>query len=104
MLRSCLLLFAVLAFAGPAAAASSDEGAAPADPAFETMMSRGDVLLAGGDDAGAEQAFRAALQLGPGGAARADAFGCSGTDRACCKTIRIHRRGYVADFSAKPGK
>lgn len=37
-------------------------------------MSRGDVLLAGGDNTGAEQQYRAALQQAPTGEARADAL------------------------------
>ena len=55
-------------------AAPSGTGAEPADPLFETAMSRGDVLLAAGQDEAAEREFRAALQLAPQGEARADAL------------------------------
>lgn len=63
------------AAAGQAAtAAPSTDNATPANPIFERAMSRGDILLAGGDNEGAEQEFRIALQQGPAGDARADAL------------------------------
>lgn len=76
MTRLRLILLALLLFGGPTAvpAASTDEGAAPPAAAYEAAMARGDALLAAGDDAGAEREFRAALQQGPEGEARAVAL------------------------------
>ncbi len=71
-------MIVALSIAGSAIAASSDDGAAPALPAFDAAMSRGDVLLAAGNDEAAEKEFRTALSLvppgKPGGEARADAL------------------------------
>jgi tetratricopeptide (TPR) repeat protein len=76
--RTVLASLALLSFVGSADAASSNDGAAPAMPAYEAAMSRGDVLLAAGDDEAAEREFRAALSLVPagksGGEARAEAL------------------------------
>lgn len=52
--------------------APSNDNAAPPIPLFEAAMSRGDVLLAAGDNTSAEQQYRAALQQAPAGEARAD--------------------------------
>lgn len=73
ILRLCLLGWLACGIVS-AHAASSDENAAPAAPLFDAAMSRGDVLLAGGDNTGAEKQYRIALQQGPTGEARADAL------------------------------
>ncbi len=76
--RSVLASLSLLSFISSADAASSSDGAAPAIPAYEAAMSRGDVLLAAGDNEPAEREFRAALSLVPagksGGDARAEAL------------------------------
>ena len=71
ILRALALLILVI-FSPTAMAASSEDGATPPGPVFEAAMSRGDVLLAGGDDQGAEREYRAALEQAPAGQARAD--------------------------------
>lgn len=71
-LAAGLLVGLVLSAGQPAQAAPSDSNAAPANAVFDVAMSRGDILLAGGDNAGAEQQYRTALQQGPTGGARAD--------------------------------
>jgi tetratricopeptide (TPR) repeat protein len=68
----CLFLGLSIFAADGTIAAPSDDNAGPANPIFDTAMSRGDVLLAGGDNAGAEKQYRAALQQAPTGEARAD--------------------------------
>ncbi|MGB0632265.1 MAG: hypothetical protein ACPGRZ_16360, partial [Alphaproteobacteria bacterium] len=73
ILRLCLLGLMMLG-AAPALAASSDENAASVAPLFDAAMSRGDVLLAAGENSGAENQYRIALQQGPVGEARADAL------------------------------
>lgn len=73
ILRLCLLGWLACGLVS-AHAASSDKKAAPAAPLFDAAMSRGDVLLAGGDNPGAEKQYRIALQQGPTGEARADAL------------------------------
>lgn len=67
-----LVLSAALLTAQSVTAAPSDVNAAPSDPIFDTAMSRGEVLLAGGDNAAAEKHYRTALQQAPTGEARAD--------------------------------
>ena len=68
-----LSAIAALLIAGATAlAAPTGKDAAPAAPAFETAMARGDVLLAAGDNGGAEAQYRIALQQAPAGEARAD--------------------------------
>ena len=73
ILRLCLIGWLACGIVS-AHAASSDENAAPAAPLFDAAMSRGDVLLAGGDNTGAEKQYRIALQQGPTGESRADAL------------------------------
>lgn len=73
ILRLCLLGWLACGIV-PVHAASSQENAAPAAPLFDAAMSRGDVLLAAGDNTGAENQYRIALQQGPAGEARADAL------------------------------
>ena len=73
ILRLCLLGWLACGIVS-AHAASSDKNAALAAPLFDTAMSRVDVLLAGGDNPGAEKQYRIALQQGPSGEARADAL------------------------------
>jgi tetratricopeptide (TPR) repeat protein len=67
-----VIIFLVLAQPGSAFAAPSENNAAPANPILEATISRGDILLAAGDNAAAERQYRAALQQAPAGEARAD--------------------------------
>lgn len=71
-LTVCLALGFALSAGQRVDGAPAAENATPANPVFETAMSRGDILLAAGDNEAAELQYRAALQQGPAGEARAD--------------------------------
>lgn len=61
-----------LALPGSGFAAPSDKNAAPANPILAAAVSRGDILLAAGNNAAAERQYRVALQQAPSGETRAD--------------------------------
>lgn len=71
ILRTAVICLS-LALPGSAIAAPSEKNAAPANPILAAAVSRGDILLAAGDNAAAERQYRAALQQAPTGEARAD--------------------------------
>lgn len=71
-IRTVIAMLVVLAGISGAFAETPGRDAVPTDALYDQTVARGDALLQGGDSAGAEELYRAALQLGPEGESRAD--------------------------------